>query len=112
MKRVMVLAVLWVAFQACDNRTEPAPVASGVGPLSYHESITSVAPWETILINDVIYYRGFRRSLRDTVQPDMKFSIPFIEHEGEIIIDHYLWVNDKPYSIFYMEMSDTLRLSR
>ena len=93
---------------SCDKR-EPAPVASR--PYSDHESVTGVAPWETILVNDVIYYRGFRRSQRDTVQPDMKFSIPFIEHEGEIVLDHFLWLNEKLYSIFQMEAADTLRFS-
>ena len=26
-------------------------------------------------------------------------SIPFIKHKGEIVLDHYLWLNEKPYSL-------------
>ena len=108
--RGMGLLLLALGLSTCDKPTEPEQITPGA--LSFHDSITTKAPWETILVNGVVYYRGYRQSLRDTVQPEMKFSIPFVEHEGRVVLDHYLWLNDNPYSVFQMEMADTLRLSR
>lgn len=93
-KKVIVSSILLVAFLSCDERSEPSPLASHPWPYNT-ESVAHIAPWKTILVNDVVYYRGFQHTARDTVRPDMKLSIPLIKHKGEIILDHYLWLNER-----------------